>query len=262
MERFRQMMPDWLEQAVAIVVAHPDDETIGLGAQLARLREPMLVHVTDGAPRSIGQARDEYARARRDELTAALRAGGAHAVERREIGMVDQESSLDLPGLTARLTELFLERRPAVVLTHPYEGGHPDHDAVAFAVRGAVESMRRSGNPAPVVLEFTSYHAGANGEMATGEFLPVEGCEETASILTAEARRRKLGMFEAFVSQRDVLRNFEVNCERFRPAPMYDFGHPPHPGQLYYERFDWGWTGQRWRGLASEALASLARFTL
>lgn len=34
-----------------IVVAHPDDETIGFGAQLCRLRDALLLHVTDGAPR-------------------------------------------------------------------------------------------------------------------------------------------------------------------------------------------------------------------
>ena len=34
-----------------IVVAHPDDETIGMGAQLCRFRDALLVQVTDGAPR-------------------------------------------------------------------------------------------------------------------------------------------------------------------------------------------------------------------
>ena len=34
-----------------IVVAHPDDETITLGGQMWRLRDALLLHVTDGAPR-------------------------------------------------------------------------------------------------------------------------------------------------------------------------------------------------------------------
>src|SRR5438045_805682 len=40
-----------LEQRVMIVVAHPDDETIGMGAQLCRFRDALLLQVTDGAPR-------------------------------------------------------------------------------------------------------------------------------------------------------------------------------------------------------------------
>jgi hypothetical protein len=39
------------EQRVMIVVAHPDDETIGMGAQLCRFRDALLLQVTDGAPR-------------------------------------------------------------------------------------------------------------------------------------------------------------------------------------------------------------------
>src|SRR5258708_1673801 len=115
-------MLDWLDRRVAIVFAHPDDETIGAGAQFANLREPMLIQVTDGAPRSFGPGREDYARARRDELTDALTTGRARSVDRREIGLVDQEAYLNLTELTAKLADLFREGRPEVVLTHPYEG--------------------------------------------------------------------------------------------------------------------------------------------
>ena len=40
-----------------IVVAHPDDETIALGGQINRLRDALLLHVTDGAPRDGEDAR-------------------------------------------------------------------------------------------------------------------------------------------------------------------------------------------------------------
>src|SRR6476646_4862382 len=37
---------------IAILAAHPDDETIGASALLARFDEPQVIYLTDGAPRN------------------------------------------------------------------------------------------------------------------------------------------------------------------------------------------------------------------
>jgi len=49
------------------VVAHPDDETVGAGALLDRLDDVVVVHVTDGAPRDLADARSAGWRARRSD---------------------------------------------------------------------------------------------------------------------------------------------------------------------------------------------------
>src|SRR5581483_1858692 len=109
-------------RSVVIVAAHPDDETIGVGGLLPRLRHPVVVTVTDGAPRQSADAeragcstREDYARLRRDELLGALDVAGLSADQSRPLNLVDQEASLEMAYLTLRLVDLFRELHPAVV---------------------------------------------------------------------------------------------------------------------------------------------------
>lgn len=62
------------------------------------------------------------------------------------------------------------EARPEVILIHPYEGGHPDHDAAAFAVHVVGRLLERERGEPPLLIEFTSYHIGEAG-IRVGEFL-------------------------------------------------------------------------------------------
>lgn len=248
------MEPEWsgLEaRPVLIVAAHPDDETIGAGGVLADLRDVTVVHVTDGAPRSY-PGREEYARERRAELLAALALAGIPGERALEVGLVDQEASCDLAGVAAALAALMDRIRPATVLTHAYEGGHPDHDAVAFAVSAA----RRLAASPPDLAEFTGYHM-RDGGMETGVFLPGGRAPGVEVRLSEAACERKRRMFGCFATQREMLDNFAIGVERFRPAPEYDFTAPPHAGLLFYEQFDWGMTGERFRALAARALEEL-----
>jgi N-acetylglucosamine malate deacetylase 2 len=253
-----------LRRRLAILAAHPDDETIGAGALLARRgRAAALIHVTDGAPRDMRDAaahgfptRASYAAERRAELTRALETAGV-AIERVvELGAADQEAPHHLAPLARRLADLLAETAPEMLLTHPYEGGHPDHDAACFLAHAACAVLRRSNRPVPLLVEMTSYHA-RDGSFAAGAFLPDGGTEATTLLLDEAERALKRRLLDCFATQRATLAGFPLDVERFRPAPAYRFERPPHDGALYYEGFPWGMTGARWRGLAAAALADL-----
>lgn len=248
---------------VVIVAAHPDDEVIGAGARLMAISRIGFIHVTDGAPRNVKYARDAgfsdrraYAAARRREWHAVLACLGLSPSCSNLLEVADQEAALDLANLTKRLAALLERSGPEIVVTHPYEGGHPDHDAVAFAAHAARRLLEARRKDVPVLIEMTSYHARYDG-LATGEFLPPAGPEVVSLELSEREREFKRRLFDCYASQRDVLAAFPLQAESFRLAPDYDFQAPPHPGQLFYERFDWGTTGPRWREHAARALREL-----
>lgn len=248
-------------RGVAVVVAHPDDETIGCGAQIARLDGITVVVVTDGAPRRGEDARahgfdgpEEYAAARRAELEAALALAGVPHAARVRLGVPDQEAALSLADLARRLAVLYRERAIALVLTHAYEGGHPDHDATAFCVHAAA---RLNGREGPAVIEMPFYSLGEGEGWSNQRFLPDGGPPETTITLDEGQRRLKGAMAAAHATQAGVLATFDLGSERFRPAPPHDFTVLPNAGRLLYEQFGWGMTGARWRSLAGEALREL-----
>lgn len=269
---------------ILLVAAHPDDEVIGAGIEMTRWdpQRVTILHVTDGSPEDPKHAqaagfatRQDYAGARRRELGHALELAGMKQARCVELGYTDQQAYLYLPELVRRLAELLEEIRPEVIYTHPYEGGHPDHDAAAFAASQAVAlfakgaaALAPSGRMSPyastashhprpgsvTVMEFTSYHAGSDG-LITSEFLQSDGVRTNG--LTASQCALKQQMFQCFRSQETVLRQFPIVEERFRTAPAYDFSNPPHSGPLHYETLGWNISGKHWRRCASEAIKVL-----
>ena len=244
----------------AIVVAHPDDETIGCGAQLPRFPDLTVIHVTDGAPKNGADAAalgfagpDDYRAARRRELEAAMAVAGVAAERLHALDWPDQEASFNLAAIATDLVGRLADTE--VVLTHAYEGGHPDHDSVAFAVHAACRLLAvRGGSPA--LVDMPLYRLG-DADWAVQSFIPDPRVPETIVELGPEASTLKRAMFAAFLSQGHVLPRFSLQAEPFRLAPRYDFRRLPNNGALLYERLEWGMTGARWLELAGAALVEL-----
>ena len=148
--------------------------------------------MTDGAPADEGYAlrrgfpsREAYAQARRDEVVAALKVIGVPDERIIGLGFVDGEAAWNLVALCNTVAALLEELQPDVVLTHPYEGGHSDHDSTAFAVHLGAGILRCDGKPAPIILELTSYH-NHGGTRRLFDFLPFLGTTVKTVELTDE----------------------------------------------------------------------------
>ncbi|PPK65045.1 bifunctional PIG-L family deacetylase/class I SAM-dependent methyltransferase [Actinokineospora auranticolor] len=124
--------PDERYDLAVVVAAHPDDETLGASGLIQALHERgtevRLVVATDGEaafPTLSPAERADLGRARRQELTASLRAQGLGEVEVRWLGLPDS-------GLTGRRVELagalVGELADADLCLVPWPGDpHPDH---------------------------------------------------------------------------------------------------------------------------------------
>lgn len=241
-----------IDEPVALVAAHPDDEVLGLGGRLCRLKRLTVIHLTTGAPGGEQGAACAAIRAR--EVEEALRAVGAGGAPRRCYGLPDQQAIHHYRETVDRLADDLGDA--CAVFTHPYEHGHPDHDTAALAVSLACARLGMRG-PAPARYEFASYHL-HHGTPVYGQFWSDPETVEVAMTLSPGDLARKRAAADCFVSQRHVIARFPLAPERVRRAPRYDFGRPAPPGAALYDAWGWTITSRDWRAQAAQALAAFA----
>ena len=240
MDQFQQLLGTTL-----VLVAHPDDEVIGFGALMMRMKRAVVVFATDGAPQDeyfwkpYG-SRSAYAAIRQQEARDALHVVGAEPLflsDRVEGGIADQELFKRIPQAVDAFEKTVAQLNPDCIATLAYEGGHPDHDAACFI---ASVSGKRLGVP---VWESPLYHRNADGSGAVQTF-PQKTGEEIELHVEGPAFEKKLQMFHTYVSQKLVLDRFRPEVEQFRPILEYDFTRPPLPWKLNYEHWQWSMTGK------------------
>jgi LmbE family N-acetylglucosaminyl deacetylase len=223
---------------VAVIVAHPDDETIGCGGLLQSLSAPTIIHVTDGAapfalesPGRSGCTPENYAAQRRSELFQAMAVIGVEPRQLLSLGVSDLEVHVKLDAVINRLCEMMIKADFSCLLTHAFEGGHPDHDAVAFAVAIATKTVDRQ----TPVIEMPFYRRGEFG-MCVQQFCPARCAPEELTIrLSPREAQSKRKMLAAFSTQTRILSMFSCDVERFRTAPKYAFPDAPNGGLFLYE---------------------------
>ncbi|HVN01953.1 MAG TPA: PIG-L family deacetylase [Caulobacteraceae bacterium] len=238
---------------VAIVTAHPDDEMVAFGVVMRRLKGVRVVLATDGSPRDMITQRhlgfptvEAYRDARHAELLSSLALAGVPASALIRLEIPDKEAAHNLAVLADKLRAVFAETGIRAVLTHAYEGGHPDHDAVAAAV-----ALATRGSAIEVVE--SPFYRSRDGRYSVQSFVPFEGIPIVETRLTPEEAAHKRAMVACYPSQTELLNGFRPRVERFRHPPTYDFTQPPNGGDVEFERHFFPW--RDWAKATAHAFA-------
>ncbi len=190
------------------LLAHPDDETIGLGGTIRRLADNgdtvVVVTATDGG---VGEV-DEKVRAK------VKKAGSVGALRRQEFKKaceilgVSETKILDFPDgeidnqtvwgdLTLKFVEMIDQYQPDIVITFDHTGWyfHLDHVGVSIAATLAVQQAEHKADALLFILHMPS-SAGTRWKYVFPEKLPI-----THQVNIRGQRKTKLKALKAHASQ-------------------------------------------------------------
>jgi N-acetylglucosamine malate deacetylase 2 len=207
---------------ILVLVAHPDDETIGCSGLLQRAGSALVVFAVDGAPPNYGFEKrygslQRYSDIRFLEASLALRALPHCSFRRltRHNGThyVDQHLFEELPQALTSFYQFICSFSPDIIVTHAYEGGHIDHDACHFLAShiGRAHSLR--------VMEFPSYWKAEDGRDIFQQFRNSRNDDVILKLSEYEIEVKRQ-MLASYRTQRQLTQVFHLHTERFRPVPQ------------------------------------------
>jgi LmbE family N-acetylglucosaminyl deacetylase len=142
--RARDITEQTTRRSCMVVAPHPDDETLGCGATVARKTragtDVLVVVVSDGSRSHTSEVIGpvELAAIRRQEAIEAARRLGARV---EFLDLPDGELSGHEPAIGRLLLDLLRRERPQQVLSPHIAEPPADHHIVARAVRSAVRAL-------------------------------------------------------------------------------------------------------------------------
>jgi LmbE family N-acetylglucosaminyl deacetylase len=222
---------------ILIAVPHPDDEVVACCAAIARARaegaEIFALYLTHGCV-----ARDTlwpWQRKHYDTFVARRRKEAENAAKLLGITPVGW-SRRPARHLWRNVRHVDAEIRAAIekfsidqLWVPAYEGGNADHDglnAIGAALLGTLS-----------VLEFAEYNFFER--KARSQEFPYPNGTEKILTLTPEERKQKQAALTLYKSEKQNLNYVKIERECFRPLAIANYGLAPHPGKLWYARFQW-----------------------
>lgn len=226
-----------LGKNILVLVPHPDDEVVACAASIGRARAHgasiSALYMTHGCI-----ARETlwpWQRSRYDAMVARRRAEAEEAANFLRLQPVGW-SERPARHLWREMRAAFVEIQNAVrvykidqLWVPAYEGGNPDHDAL--------NAIGQKFKTTISVLEFAEYNF-LDGKASAQIFPKPNGSETVLQLLDTE-RQTKAKALALYRSEKMNLNYVGTTRESYRPLADYDYGQPPHAGQLWYTRFQW-----------------------
>lgn len=220
-----------------IVAPHPDDEAVGAAVLMRRLRDEgvpvTLVFVTTGVPEAsqIDASLSEAAGGVEDyKVTRAAEAARAAVLYRAQdvvrLSWPSRSILANMIAVDTVLDGLLADRGKGVVLSPPFEGGHPDHDALN-CICSAV--ALRQDLP---FWEYVGYHW-RDASLHCQAFFPPTMTDCWLDLSEEEVSLKRTAL-DLYASQKvHALKHMRADIEGFRRPANHTHTLPAE--QAYYE---------------------------